>query len=530
MPPSSTRAQAVLLLYGACMLYLVPVFPHFLSANELTRWASAAGTVEHGSLAVTWAEPIIGPPMDVAPYRGLMYSNKAPALTVLSVPPYLATRAILGPPTRANLRWSLYLVRVLTVTLAGVVLGLLLYRSCHQDAFALATLLFGTSVFLYGALYFSHVLAAACLYGGYVLVLRRPQQVISVRRHLLAGAVAMVAATADYQVALGVVVMAGALMFLPGGLRRTMLLAAGGAPIAALLAVYNYALFGSPFALSVMHGAFPNLANERASGVAGFSWPSLSQLAALLASPSRGLLFYSPVLVLGLVALIPRRREPAAWFRLSFVVALVLAMAGYQYSHGGWGMGSRYLIAALPFLVEAAHDRGVGAGFLASACLAYSVVLCVTPALSFPFAPEFIPFPHASLIRPFLAAGFATPNWGYPLIPGVVSLVPVVAAAGAALALGCATGWRSVIGGLAGLLLALAIVAAPVRDTASEASFRALVLDTSFSPADRLGSLMRASADPTERAQLQRLRETVAATRAVGPDDWPYRRASGPSR
>ncbi len=507
------------------MLYLVPIFPHFLSANELTRWASAAGVVENGSFAVGWAAPIIGPPMDVAQYRGALYSNKAPALTVLSVPAYALGRPVLGPPTRANLRWSLYVVRVLTVTTAALALGLLLRHNCDEDPFALSTLLFGTSVFLYGDLYFSHVLAAACLYGAYTLALRRPVQEVSVPRHLAAGAVAAVALTTEYPAAVGVIALAVATLFLPRGGRRTALLVAGAVPIAALFAVYNHALFGSAFALSVMREAAPILANERAIGVLGISWPSLSRLATLLASPSRGLLLYSPVLVLGVVALVPRRREPAAWFRASFVAALVLAMSGFQSSHGGWGMGSRYLILALPFLVEAAHDRGAGRGLIAAACLAYSVVLCVTPALSFPFAPEFIAFPHATLTRAYLAAGFATPNWGYPLLPGVASLAPVVIAACAGLALGCEATRRALIGALAGLLLGCAFVAAPVPDTATASSFRALVLDTSFTPGDRLGALMQASDDAGERSTIAGLRETVAATRAVGPDDWPYLRA-----
>jgi hypothetical protein len=512
------------LLYAFCMLYLIPVFPHFLSANELTRWASVAGVAEHGSFEVSWAESVIGPPMDVSQYAGKQYSNKAPALTFLSVPAYLAARLVLGPPTTHNLRWSLYAVRSLTVTFAAVALGLLMARSTGNDPFSVATLLFATPVFLYGALYFSHVLAAACLFAAYLLVLRDPPAQPGLPRHCLAGAMAGLATMADYTVILGVAAMAGALLLLPGRWKRVAWFTVGGVPAAVVLAVYNWALFGSPFALSVAREAAVNLASERSIGVFGITWPTVSRLAAVLGSPSRGLLFYSPILVFGLVALLPRpRRSAAGWFRLVFVACLVLAMAGYQSSHGGWGMGSRYLIPALPFLVEAAYDRGARSGWLTSGCLAFSLVLSVTPLLAFPFAPEFIPFPHASFTRPFLAAGFVTPNWGYPLAPGIVSLLPVVVAAAAALVLASAgLTRRAALGALGGLVLAAGVVLAPVADTPTVAAIRALVLDTSFRPEDRVGAMAARAGDPGARAQLEGLRATVQPTRSVGPDDWPY--------
>ena len=528
--PSSRRTRVALLLYAFCSLYLLPVFPHFLSANELTRWAAVAGLVDRGSLDVAWATPLIGPPMDVARHGAHLYSNKAPGLTFLSVPAYLVARPFLGPPTTGNLRWSLTLMRIATVTLPGLLLGLLMARSTRDDSFAVVSLLFATPVFVFGTLYFSHVTAAALLYGAYLLALRAPAEPHPLGRAVLAGFLAGLAVVTEYPAALGVVILGAVLLFRPDRARRLAAYVVGGVPWAVALALYNRALFGSFVSISTANEAAANLAAQNAHGIFRVAWPTWLGLSTILTSPSRGLLFFSPVLVLGIVALVPRsRRAPDAWFRFLFVLLLVVAMAGYPMPSGGWGVSARYLILTLPFIVEAAHDRGIVPGFLSTSLLAFSVVLCVVPALTFPLAPDFFRFVHAGFSRPLLTAGFATPNLGSFVTPGLVSLLPVVLAAGVALAIGGAgSPRRTIAAAVVGVALAAGVVFAPVQDTPMERATRALFLDSYFRPEDRLGALARATSDPAERAQLEELRTLVPATRCVGPDDWPYGAAAMP--
>ncbi|MDD5564366.1 MAG: hypothetical protein PHQ91_11690, partial [Thermoanaerobaculaceae bacterium] len=242
---SRRRTRVAVILYALCSLYLLPVFPHFLSANELTRWAGVAGLVERGSLDVTWATPLIGPPMDVARHGANLYPNKAPGLTFLSVPAYLAVRPFLGPPSSGNLRWSLTAMRIATVTLPGVLLGLLLARSTGNDSFAVVSLLFATPVFVFGTLYFSHVTAAAFLYGAYLLALRTSAGPHALARTALAGFLGGLAVVTEYPAALGVVIIGGLLLAFPDRVKRLGAFVAGGAPLAAALALYDRALFGS---------------------------------------------------------------------------------------------------------------------------------------------------------------------------------------------------------------------------------------------------------------------------------------------
>ena len=530
--PSRRRTRVVLLLYAFCSLYLLPVFPHFLSANELTRWAAVAGLVERGSLDVAWATPLIGPPMDVARHGAHLYPNKAPGLTFLSLPAYLVARPFLGPPSTGNLRWSLTVMRLVTVTLPGLLLGLLLARSTGDDSFAVVSLLFATPVFVFGTLYFSHVTAAALLYGAYLLALRGRAGPQALGRTAMAGFLAGLAVVTEYPAALGAVILGGLLLSFPDRVRRFGAYVAGGVPWGIALALYNRALFGSYLSLSTANEAAANLAAQNAHGIFRVVWPTWLGLSTILTSPSRGLLFFSPVLALGFVALVPRtRRAPDAWFRFLFVLLLVLAMAGYPMPSGGWGVSSRYLILTLPFIVEAAHDRGVVPGFLSTLLLAFSVVLCVVPALTFPLAPEFFRFVHAGFSRPLLAAGFATPNLGSFVTPGLASLLPVVLAAAVAFAIGGAgSPRRTIAGALVGVALGAGVVFAPVQGTPIERATRALFLDSYFRPEDRLGALARATPDPAERAQLEELRTLVPATRRVGPDDWPYGPTATPAR
>jgi hypothetical protein len=70
-------------------------------------------------------------------------------------------------------------------------------------------------------------------------------------------------------------------------------------------------------------------------------------------SPYKGLLWYSPALILGLIGIIPFLRRHF-WEGLAFlglVGALLLGYSRYNYWSGGVAWGSRYMLPAVPFLV-----------------------------------------------------------------------------------------------------------------------------------------------------------------------------------
>jgi hypothetical protein len=123
----------------------------------------------------------------------------------------------------------------------------------------------------------------------------------------------------------------------------------------ALLGLYNWARFGSPF-----NSGYHFEAGE------GFTQPVLIGLYGLTISPYRGLFWYNPVLLLALPGwLMFRRRAPwLAWLALALVVLQTLAFATWWSWHGGIAWGPRFLVPVLPLLalllaplIEAAWTR-----------------------------------------------------------------------------------------------------------------------------------------------------------------------------
>src|SRR5467141_3236963 len=79
----------VISLYALLALILIPVFPHFLSPNEFTRWAAAAAVVDDHTLAVNRFLPLLGERFeDLSEVDGRVYSNKAPGLAFVGLPAY----------------------------------------------------------------------------------------------------------------------------------------------------------------------------------------------------------------------------------------------------------------------------------------------------------------------------------------------------------------------------------------------------------------------------------------------------------
>jgi hypothetical protein len=151
--------------------------------------------------------------------------------------------------------------------------------------------------------------------------------------------------------------------------RVSVAVVAGGAFAIALawLAWFDAARFGSPFETG--YGA----------AVRGglFSGSPLTAFFGLLASPGRGLLWFAPAFVIGIVgARRMSKHGDAAFARLVLAAALMvfLPLAFLRAWHGAWTFGPRYMLPWLPIAlgsVAIAIDRG-GARLRAAA-----IALCV---------------------------------------------------------------------------------------------------------------------------------------------------------
>jgi hypothetical protein len=404
-------------LYALLALLAVPVFPHFLSPNEFTRWALAVSLVERGTPEISSVSPLLGPAFeDVSEKGGRVYSNKAPGATLVALPGYLLARPFSGAPSPHSMRPVLWAMRLFGATLPAGLLALVLSRTAvrfgaspSRAASLTFALLFATPLFAYGLLLFSHALVAACLFGAWVALFHpgNPSRVF--RRDLLAGALLGLAVLSEYPAAVpaAVLVLCAAI---PEP-RRALAVVAGGAPFAALLAAYDSICFGSPFALSSAFEVSARVRVLRTAGLFGIGLPSPAFFLRLLFDPSHGFFVFSPFVLLWplwfrSVRTRTSRGGAAALALVPF--SLFVLYAGFPDWHGGFNVGPRYIVPALPFLVfPFAFSKG---GLLESALVGASTLAVCATTLAFPFVPPGFALPWGSFATYFLERGLTMPN------------------------------------------------------------------------------------------------------------------------
>ncbi len=508
-----SKARAVLGLYGALALLVAPVFPHFLSPNEFARWAVAASVVERGSLDVSWLSPLLGPGFeDLSVRGGRLYANKAPGLAAVALPGYLAARPAAGPPARGGMRLSLTAMRLVGATLPALLLGVVFARAAarfggepSRVVVGLFALLFATPLLAYGLLLFSHALAAAGLFGAWAALFLPEGGRRGARRELLAGALLGLAVLSEPPALVPAAVLAGCAAWRRGA-ARPLRVVLGAVPFAIVLLAYNAVCFGGPFELPSGHEANPAFRTLAESGIFGVSLPSPALFVRLLLDPSKGLLVFAPVLLLSLRALPVTARVLGRSAAVALGLAplsLALLYAGYPNWHGGFTVGPRYLVPAIPFLVLPLVFRG--GGRLEAFLLGASAGAVALTTLVFPFVPPGFPLPWGTFSLPLLARGCVVPNlfhlWPGGLAAAALPFLPVAFAAASALGrsrlVPAALGAAFWIG--AGATVSAAVPAAP-----RERLVRAYIADVYFGRRGTLEKEIAATGVPQPRLLARR--------------------------
>jgi|GEM_PF-679869 len=545
-----SRSGAVVWLYALLALLAVPIYPHFLSPNEFTRWALAASLVERGTPEISSVLPLLGPAFeDVSEKDGRVSSNKAPGAALVALPGYLLVRPFVGAPSPSSMRPVLWAMRLVGATLPAILLALGLFyagvrfgASPSRSASAVFALLFATPLFAYGLLLFSHALVAACLFGAWAVLFLPGDPSHAFRRDALAGALLGLAVLSEYPAALPAAVIA--LCAAVPAPRRALALAAGGAPFAVFLGAYDVACYGGIFELSSAHERAAGFRSLASAGFFGVSLPSPGILLRLLADPSKGLLLFSPFLLLWPGAFRSSRAALPSAGRLALGLAplsLLLLYAGYPNWHGGFTVGPRYLVAALPFLVfPFAFGRG---GFLESALVGASTLAVSTTTLAFPFVPPGFALPWGSFATFFLERGLTAPNVFHLVAPAVARFVlPAIVAIAAYLSLGekreernflegkreekSSARPRSALAFVCGALACAAVgylsyLSKPLSLSPSLLLQRAYIADVYFEQRGTLDAEIARTGSPQPRLLARREREL-----ALPPPSWPFTSAS----
>jgi hypothetical protein len=428
-------------------------FPPFFNPNESSRFQTVVAFVETGTFAIDSQIAVLGDHEDKAAAGGRLYSNKAPGLALAAIPVYRILRLFFPPPDSASAP-IFVLVRLFTVSLVCV-LALarfarrLLLRQEWQPVAAIVTfaVAFGTPFLYYARSFFGHAWTASLLFLAWDALSDGSASASERRRRrtaAVAGLLAGWAVISEYTVApVAAALAVRAAISSPGRPRaRAFFWFAGGAAIPiALLLVYQAVCFGSPFLPSYAREAYPAYAELARRRFFGFELPSAKIAFDYVFHPARGILLFSPFFLWAGVGFArwwrDRRQRADGVFALTATLVTFVLLTGYPNWHGGWALGSRYLLPLL-FLPAAAIPWALGSPLSRGLFLTASVFSATTHVLetsSWPHFPVDVSWPLATGSTWFLERGWVAPNLGTAAGLGATAslLLPVAAAAGSLL-------------------------------------------------------------------------------------------------
>ncbi|HLJ79975.1 MAG TPA: hypothetical protein VKT52_00730 [Ktedonobacterales bacterium] len=439
----------IVLLVVLCAAYFIP---RGTSWNADTHLFLTASIVDRGALNI---DPLAAYTGDKSFANGHYYADKAPGLSLAAIPAYILVKQTLmgGKPYTSffavpeDQRTDFlvrYLLAILYAALPTGILAALLYAFLARLVYAepwraviALTYGLGTMALPFAGEFFSHQLAAVLLFGGFVLLYRIRHGELRERLAPVAGFLLGYAILTEYPTAL----IAGALgvyaLTAPvNGRRLVGLLALGAAPPLLVGAIYNTLAFGGPLSQGYANLAGPEVFRTgQAQGFMGITYPHLDALWQTTLGPYRGIFLLSPVLLLAIPGfrMLWKRLEWRAetWLWLAIVAVYGLFSISYFAWDGGFSMGPRQFLPALPFLMlpigevtQQGHDRRwrIAAGILVVVSV---LIVGAATAVGPLFDPRYAS-PLTQWVWPRLLAGQLDNNWGMLFgLPGLLQLLPL---------------------------------------------------------------------------------------------------------
>jgi hypothetical protein len=459
--PAPRLPVRLLAFLALALLAAFPYFERIRSANELPRLMQGIALVEAGELAIDGpATRGIDPGPDIArsPVDERLYPNKPPGATVVAVVAFatgrVAAALVERPFTLRGYTWWARLFGGILPTLVVAAWAFVRHEDVGgRDCAALAVGLWAlaTPAAAYAHLFYGHALAAALLFVGIALLVDGHEHA-DPRRAAAGGVLAGSAVTVEYGavtagIPLAVLLLSGVRR--PGGARVLVAGLAGALVPVLALAGYHMIAFGSPFATGYHHAATPAFADKHGVGLLGLRAPTLEGLYTHVLALDTGLWWWSPIAVFGVWGLIelaarPNARRTEARVHLAAFLLVLVMGTGLSFE-GGWRIGPRYLVLALPGLAlglahEAARvrERPVATATFA-ALAAYAVAVEALAANLWPHVdPANVHGPVGEVLLPLVAAG--RDPWGVAALVGLPG--SALLAIGTALAGMGVLGWR----------------------------------------------------------------------------------------
>ena len=338
---------------------LIP-FVQELSAQPAVRLAQSAAMVDHHTVRLDEYEHVLN--VDRVVRNGHIYGDKAPLQPILAMPVYAAGQVVgVQPATHLRIQsnlglWWVTLWMSVIPLLAIAAIGMkVVTRLLGKEHAVQATLAIcgGTLLLAYGTQLYAHVLAGLLGWGCWLVADRSLRTAkgeghpvwLAVAAGLLGGA----AVATEYPLAIVVLVVAGVLLASKAWSRVAAFIA-GGIPFAGVLLAYQWVAYGSPFTVSYSEKP------EHAAEPLVLKWPNPVRLAEVLFG-TRGLLLFTPIVILAVWGLLRLARSPELDRRRHGIVGL-LVFGGFLVLQSAWlnpwggeAPGPRYIIPSLPFLI-----------------------------------------------------------------------------------------------------------------------------------------------------------------------------------
>ena len=436
----------IFLLLLGCYSYF---FPRWADPNQNSRLDMVVAAVEDGTFRIDRFIVPVRNTVDYAHVGEHYYSDKAPGIAWLGIPVYAGMKAVLDLPfmdrvterlgnskafqatlresgsgvLKEKVRFALAQVMLSLVisVLPAALLGVLLYRWLAQFTPALwprLTLVLGygllTPVFAYANTFYGHQLSAVMLFAAFYWV-STAKPPLSTKALIGVGALiayAVVTETPAALISAGLYLYTLYILYRQGQWQRIGWVTGIGILIALTWMSYNYFIFGGPLEFGYKFSELWH--NQHDSGFMSLSMPRIDALWGITFGLFRGLFVLSPLLLLSVpgFALWWRSGEQRAlWVVcLSSVLAFLTFNSSSSMWWGGFAIGPRYLLPALPFLavsiifVFRAWGRHTWLRMLSALLFAWSLVATWSMTLAEQAFPS-----DAIRDNPFVE--FALPNW-----------------------------------------------------------------------------------------------------------------------
>jgi hypothetical protein len=209
------------------------------------------------------------------------------------------------------------------------------------------------SPFTYSTQFLGHQLAAVLAFAHFALS-RGFEGRVPWWKLAMAGALAGLGAITDYFSAVVHLVIIASYVTKIRPLSAWAAFIAAGAAAFAPLPLYNQLAFGGVTRMSYGQEALPVFKELHGTGFFGVTLPRWESFYGLFLSPSKGLFWLSPFLLLGIAGIVAAirdrtKRRNGIVLALAVFVISFLALSVHDW-RAGWTVGPRHMVSMLPFL------------------------------------------------------------------------------------------------------------------------------------------------------------------------------------